>query len=105
MLRQEPDLKFIGPNHLTHQQIVCPVVACLRRLPSCRTGRPQNKFVRLEQTRDLDWSLLSTTRRTRNKRCLGSVNTHRETDSTQSLNALREGIHQVRLLAVVRVEQ
>src|SRR5882672_4822455 len=47
VLADEPDLPFIRPDHLAHQQVVGAVIAHLRRLPCHRSGLLQDDLVRM----------------------------------------------------------
>ena len=105
VLRQEPNLKFIGANHFAHQEIVCPVVACVRNLSCCRPGFLQNDFVGLQQPGELHARLLTAAGRAGDKGGFSDVSRHGDADAAQKLDPLSDGIHEFHLLIVVFVEQ
>ncbi len=65
----------------------------------------EHNLVAVQEPRDLDRRLLSTLRRTRNQRHLGHIRSHGDADTAQRLDALGDGVHELRLFLKVLIEE
>jgi len=63
VLGEKPHLQLIGADHVGNEQIVCPIVAGLARLPGHGPGFLQDRLMRLQQARNLHWRFFAAARR------------------------------------------
>src|SRR5678816_3362875 len=94
VLRDEPHLQFVCPDHVAHQQIVRALVVTRRGVACHCACFIEDDLVRVQQARHLYRHCLSTLWRTGDQGRLGDVVCHRDAHSPEELDALRDGVHQ-----------
>ena len=105
MLRDEPHLEFVTPDHIAHDQVVRAVVSRLGRA-ACPSARLlEHDLVCMEQARDLGGNFLSPPGRPWNQRRLCDVVCHRNAHAAEQLNTLRHGVYHFVLLVIVLIEE
>src|SRR5262245_9507599 len=77
VLRQEPDLELVTPDDVAHDEIICPIVARLRRAARHRSCLFEHDFVSMEESRDLCRRFLAALGWPGNQGRLGDVRCHR----------------------------
>src|SRR5262249_57233704 len=103
MLTQEPDLKLIGAEHLTHNQIVGAIVAEVSSTPTQCPGIANNNLVGINQSRQLNGDLLAATRRPFDLCSLSHVGSHGQAYAAEEVNPLGNRVNQVNLFAIMFV--
>jgi hypothetical protein len=105
MFGYKPDLKLVPAKDGANQQVIGSVVAARRRGTSRLAAFVDDEFVRLQQTKQLNGRVFASSRHASDARCLGNIVSHGDGHSTERLNAFRQLIHKLRLLAEVLVEE
>src|SRR5215472_7808379 len=73
---QEPDLKFVGTEHIADDQIICAVIPKLRRALGQRPTVSNNDLMSIQETRELDGNLFPAPRRTLDASSFGDIGGH-----------------------------
>src|SRR5262249_27733164 len=105
VLTDEPALQLVGADQLAHDQIVGAIIARFGGSTRQRPRFPEYELMRLNEAPQLRRHALAAARCARNAGLLGNILRERERHAAQSLNALRDRIHDFDLFAVVLVEQ
>src|SRR3984893_615491 len=105
MSGEKPDLQFIGPDHVAHEQVIRAIVSAVVSLLGHGPSFFQNMFVRFEEARNLHGDFFTPSGWTRNHSGFLHVRRHRQADASQQLNPLGNGVDELVLLAVMFVIQ
>ena len=103
MFAQEPDLKFVGAQHLANNQIIGAVIAQGGSPARERSGSTNDDLVSIEQARKLYGHFFATAGRPLNLRRLGYIRGHGDANAAEELNAFSDGVNQFILLVVMFV--
>jgi len=103
MFAQEPGLKFIAPQHLTHNQVIRAIVPKCRSTPRQLPGLANDNLVSIEQSRQLNWDFFPATRRPLDLCSLSHIGGHGHADTSQQLNSFGDRVNNIHLLTVMLV--
>src|SRR5689334_12570706 len=105
MFGDEPDLKLVGANDVTYEEVIRAIVACFRSLFGHSARLFEENFVSFEKARNLNGHFFASTGRTGNDSCFGNVRRHGETNAAQKLDTLGNGVNEFVLFFVMLVEE
>ena len=105
MLADEPHLQFVGPQYIADHHIICPVISQCGSQFRQFTAVPDDDLVSVEQAGELDWNFLPSLGRPFDSRRLRHIVSHGDAEAAEQLNALGDGVDQLRLLTEMLVEK
>src|ERR1039458_5030263 len=101
----KPDLQLVQTKNVADQQVIGPIVSARRRGSGCLARCPNDEFVRLYQTEQLNGNIFTGPRRAGNARRFGNIVRHGDGNSAEGLNAFGQCVDKLSLFAVVLVEK
>src|ERR1039457_5569966 len=101
----KPDLQLVQTKNVADQQVIGSVVAASRCGSGRLAGCPNDEFVGLHQTEQLNGNVFTAPRRAGNARSFGNIVRHGDGNSAEGLNAFGQRVDKLSLFAVVLVEK
>src|SRR5580692_7540913 len=92
MFAEEPDLEFIGAQHIADGQIVGAIVPYFVGAASQGAAMPDDDLVGVKQAGNLHWYFFPTPRWTLDTCGFSHVRSHGNRDATEKLYPFRDGV-------------
>lgn len=105
VLGNEPDLEFVGADHIADEQVVSALIAGFGGLASAATRFAQDDLVSFDETRNLSGDFFPFFGRTRNLCQFDDIGSGRNTDTAEQLDTLGKHVDDFVLFGSVLVEE